>query len=62
MDAVIIAGGKGTRLASMTKEIPKPMIPVGGKPILEYQIEEFRENGVKDIIITVGYLKEVIQE
>ena len=62
MEAVIIAGGKGTRLGSMTKEIPKPMIPVMGKPILEHQIEEFRDNGVTDIIITVGYLRDVIRD
>lgn len=62
MTAVIIAGGKGTRLAEYTKEIPKPMIPIGGKPVLEYQIEEFRRYGVRDIIITVGYLKEAIIE
>ena len=58
--AVIIAGGKGTRLSSFTKEIPKPMIPINGKSILERQIEEFRNYGITNIIITVGYLKDVI--
>lgn len=58
--AVIIAGGKGTRLSHLTKEIPKPMIEIGGKPIIEHQIEEFSKNGITDIIITVSHLKEVI--
>jgi D,D-heptose 1,7-bisphosphate phosphatase len=58
--AVIIAGGKGTRLSEYTNEIPKPMLPIKGKPVLEYQIEEFIRYGVNEIIITVGYLKDVI--
>ena len=62
MEAIIIAGGQGTRLSKLTQEIPKPMIPINGKPVLEYQIEEFRANGVKEIVLTVGYLKEVIQD
>ncbi len=60
MKAVIMAGGRGTRLASLTKEIPKPMIQVCGKPILEHQIECLKAQGIKDIIITVGYLSDFI--
>ena len=46
MQAVIMAGGKGTRLASVTKdEIPKPMVPIAGKPLLLWQIEECRQIG-----------------
>lgn len=60
MTAVIIAGGKGTRLKNYTETIPKPMIPVCGMPILAYQIEEFKRYGITDIIITVGYLKDAI--
>lgn len=58
-----MAGGKGTRLQSLTNdEIPKPMVPVAGKPILQWQIECLREQNVTDIIIIVGHLGEKIQE
>ena len=60
--AVIMAGGKGTRLASVTGgEIPKPMVPVLGKPLLEHQIDRLRENGVTDVVLVVGHLHEKIQ-
>lgn len=58
-----MAGGKGTRLRSLTNdEIPKPMVPVVGKPILQWQIECLREQNVTDIIFIVGHLGEKIQE
>lgn len=56
-----MAGGKGTRLAAVTKNIPKPMVPIAGKPLLEYQVENLKENGVDNIIIIVGHLGDVIQ-
>lgn len=62
MQAVIMAGGKGTRFQTITKDIPKPMYPILGKPILEYQIENLRQNGITDIIIVTGYLGEVIHD
>ena len=62
MQAVIMAGGKGTRLATVTKNIPKPMVPIEGKPLLEYQIENLKENGVKNIILIVGHLGDVIRD
>lgn len=62
MQAVIMAGGKGTRLASVTKDIPKPMVPIDGKPLLEHQIENLKENGTDNIILIVGHLGSVIQE
>lgn len=63
MQAVIMAGGKGTRLAALTKdEIPKPMVPVAGKPLLLWQVERLRENGITDLIMVVGHLGEKIQE
>lgn len=62
MKAVIMAGGKGTRLAALNGDIPKPMFPILGKPILEYQIESLKQSGIKDIILIVGYLKKVIIE
>ncbi|MBR10764.1 MAG: hypothetical protein CMP48_24165 [Rickettsiales bacterium] len=57
MQAIILAGGKGTRLKQLTSEIPKPMIPIGGKPIIEHQINCLVENGIEKIIITVNHLK-----
>ena len=62
MQAVIMAGGKGTRLATVTKNIPKPMVPIEEKPLLEYQIENLKENGVDNIILIVGHLGDVIRE
>lgn len=62
MQAVIMAGGKGTRLRSLTNdEIPKPMASVAGKPILRWQIEHLREQGVDDIVLIVGHLGDRIQ-
>lgn len=62
MQAVIMAGGKGTRLRAITKDlIPKPMASVCGKPILEWQIETLRKNGIKDVIIVVGHLGDTIE-
>jgi histidinol-phosphate phosphatase family protein len=61
MKAVILAGGKGTRLGEITKTIPKPMIEISGKPVLEYQIEMLVKYGIKEIIITLNYLPEVIE-
>lgn len=60
MKAVIMAGGKGTRIASVAGDIPKPMIKIGGKPVLEREIECLKSQGFTDIILTVGYLGKVI--
>ncbi|MCL2242950.1 MAG: HAD-IIIA family hydrolase [Treponema sp.] len=57
-----MAGGKGTRAASIASDIPKPMIPVCGKPILEYQIDCLIKNKLTDIIIVVGHLGNHIKE
>ena len=62
MQAIILAGGFGTRLQSVLKDIPKPMAPVAGKPFLEYIIRYLSSNGVSKIILSVGYLHEVIYE
>lgn len=59
--AVIMAGGKGSRLLSITNdEIPKPMVPVDGKPLLEYQVEKLKTYGIKKIVMIVGHLGEKI--
>ena len=60
MKAVIMAGGKGTRIASIAEDIPKPMIPIQGKPILEYQIESLKEQAITEIIIVIGHLAQKI--
>lgn len=63
MQAVIMAGGKGTRLASITKdEIPKPMVPLAGKPLLLRQVEELKRNGMTDLVIIVGHLGRKIED
>lgn len=63
MQAVIMAGGKGTRLRAITNdEIPKPMAPVAGKPILEWQIDCLRRQGIGDIILIIGHLGHKIRE
>ncbi len=62
MYALIIAGGEGERLRPLTSDRPKPMIPVAGKPILEYQIRWLARQGVSDVVLLCGYKAEVIQE
>ena len=62
MKVVIMAGGKGPRVSSIASDIPKPMIPICGKPILEHQIECLKKNGLTDIIISVGHLGQYIKD
>lgn len=57
----MMAGGRGTRIASVASDIPKSMIPVGGKPVLEQEILCLKRQGITDLILTVGYLGDVIQ-
>jgi NDP-sugar pyrophosphorylase family protein len=60
--AIIIAGGKAERLRPLTDERPKHMLPILGKPILEYQVEWLRDNGVSHIVMAVGHLHHVIED
>jgi NDP-sugar pyrophosphorylase family protein len=60
MKAVILAGGKGTRLKPYTTVFPKPLMPIGDKPILEIIIRQLKSQGLRDIIISVGPLSELI--
>ncbi|MCK4382505.1 MAG: NTP transferase domain-containing protein [Candidatus Lokiarchaeota archaeon] len=62
MKAVIIAAGKGTRLSPITSTTPKPMIPIGGKPLLEHSILSLREVGITEILIIVGYRENIIKD
>ena len=60
--AVILCGGQGTRLRPLTYEIPKSLIPVHGRPVVSYIIDLLASHGVKDIVLSVGYLKESIKD
>ena len=60
--AVILAGGKGTRLGALTEKIPKPLIPIGDKAIIEHQLELLKESGIQKVLLTVGHLKEKLKE
>ncbi len=60
MKVVIMAGGRGSRISSIAPDIPKPMIPIDGVPVLEREIRSLREQGFTDIILTVSYMAEVI--
>src|SRR5689334_446705 len=62
MQAVVLAGGKGTRLASVLQGKPKPLVDVGGKPLLERQISLLLEHGIKDIILLVNYQSYQIEQ
>lgn len=59
---MIMAGGRGTRIAAIANDIPKPMIQLEGKPILEYALECLKRQGLKDIILVIGYLGQAIKE
>ncbi len=60
MKAVILAAGEGTRMRPFTRGQPKVMLSIGNKPILEYLINALAKNGIRDLIMVVGYRKERI--
>ncbi|NQU99064.1 NTP transferase domain-containing protein [Candidatus Woesearchaeota archaeon] len=60
--ALILAGGKGKRLKLLSRDLPKPLMEIKGKPILQYNIELFKKYGIKDIIISVGYKADLIKK
>lgn len=62
MKTVIMAGGKGTRISSVASDIPKPMIKIEGKSVLEHEIECLRDQGFTDLIITVSHLGSIIMD
>ena len=61
MQAVILAGGMGTRLGPLTKSVPKAMVSFSGHPFLEYQLDLLRRQGVGDIVLCIGYQARMIQ-
>ncbi len=62
MRAAILAGGKGTRIATLYPDLPKPMIPVNGEPVLAHQVNQLASQGIRDITLIVGYKADIIQE
>lgn len=62
MKVVILAGGFGTRLSEYTENIPKPMVPIGGKPIIWHIMKNYAQFGHKDFYLALGYKAEVIKE
>lgn len=62
LSAVVMAGGLGTRLLPLTKKVPKPMLPVGGRPLLELTIAQLRRAGIKNVNVTTHYLSESISD
>src|SRR5208337_12691 len=60
LSAVIMAGGYGKRLLPLTESVPKPMLPVGGRPLLELTIQQLRRSGIRDVNLTTHYLPESI--
>jgi D-glycero-alpha-D-manno-heptose 1-phosphate guanylyltransferase len=61
-EAVILAGGFGTRLQSVVKDVPKPMAPVCGRPFLEYQLDYLRAFGIEKVVLSLGYLPEAVKD
>ena len=62
MQAVIMAGGFGTRLMPLTEDVPKPMLPVGGRPLMEHVVEQLRRAGIRHVNVTTFYKPEKIVE
>lgn len=60
MKAVLLAGGKGTRLAPYTTVFPKPMMPIGDQPIMEILVRQLKQHGFTEIVLAVGYLSELL--
>jgi D-glycero-alpha-D-manno-heptose 1-phosphate guanylyltransferase len=59
---IILAGGFGTRLSTVVKDVPKPMAPINSKPFLHYIFKELQHQHIKNVVLSVGHLKEVIQD
>lgn len=62
MEAVVLAGGMGTRLRPVVQDIPKPMAPVGNRPFLSYILDELLSQGVRRVVLSTGYRHEVVED
>ncbi|EAJ5698930.1 nucleotidyltransferase family protein [Campylobacter lari] len=62
MQAIVLAGGLGTRLKSVVQDLPKPMAPINGKPFLTFVLEYLKKQGITEIVLSVSYKYELIQE
>lgn len=62
MEAIVLAGGFGTRLKHIVSDVPKPMAPVCDIPFLEYILNQLKDNGIDKAVLAVGYMKEVIED
>ena len=62
MKAFLLAAGRGKRLKPLTNEIPKPLIDIAGKPLIQYKLEALKEIGVRDVVINISYMKERFHE
>ncbi len=60
--AVTLAAGRGTRMQGLTEDCPKPMLPIGDRPMLAHQIERLEQAGVRDILVIVGYKAEMVRD
>ena len=61
MKAIILAGGLGSRLRPLTDSTPKPLLPVAGKPIIQWQMEWLKNAGVEDFVLSIGHLADKVQ-
>ena len=61
MRAIILAGGRGTRLRPFTASFPKPLVPLGDTPVVELLIRSLLRHGINDVTLSLGYLAELVQ-
>lgn len=59
--AIILAGGRGTRISHLRPDVPKPMIPVGGRPFLEWVVRHFASHGIRNFVVSLGHLADVAE-
>ncbi len=59
---MLLAAGRGTRMGELTEELPKPMLPLHGKPMIEHIVQRLQEAGLREILIVVGYRRELIED